>query len=112
MVCQFLITFLFPLSLSEGKLGAAVSFSTPVDPITAATEGQDPAARRQLRPGQRGGDRGERTGKQLEVKAAAAAAAGGRRWMNSTPQDQSATRSHSRSSNVPLLAAPTRPYPP
>ncbi|KAK5933673.1 hypothetical protein CgunFtcFv8_014135 [Champsocephalus gunnari] len=39
MVCQFLITFLFPPSLSEGKLGAAASFSTPVDPISVTTEG-------------------------------------------------------------------------
>ncbi|XP_042263161.1 elastase-1-like [Thunnus maccoyii] len=60
----------------------------------AATEGQDPAARRQLRPG-RWGTVGESRGKQQEVKAAAA---GGRRWMTSTPQDQSGTRSHSRSS--------------
>ena len=39
MVCQFVITFLFPPSLSEGKLGAAAFFSTPVDPIAATTEG-------------------------------------------------------------------------
>lgn len=87
----------FPLSSNthRGRLGALASFSSPADPITAATEGQDPAARQQLRPGQEG-NRGEGRGKQLEVKAAAAA--GGQRWMNSTPQDQSGTRSHSRSS--------------
>jgi len=36
------------------KLGAAASFSTAVDPVPAATEGQDPAAWWQLRPAPRG----------------------------------------------------------
>lgn len=82
-----------PLSSStqRGRLGALAFFSTPADSITAATEG--PAARRQLRPGPERRPGGEQRGQQLDAKAAA-----GRRWMNSTPQDQSGTCSHSRSS--------------
>lgn len=94
MVGQFLITSPLSSISQGGKLGAAASFSPSVDTIMAATEGQDPAAWRQLRPG-RWGTVGEKRVRQNEVKAAAA---GGRRWMTSTPQDQSGTRSHTRSS--------------
>lgn len=100
MVVKFLITSPPPCITEWGRLGAAASFSTPVDPISAAAEGQEAAARRQLRPEQRG-NRGEGTGERERGRAARGentAAAGGRRWMNSTPQDQSGTRSHSRSS--------------
>lgn len=103
--------FPLPSTTQWRNLGAAASFSTPVDPNNTATEGLDLAVRRQLRPEQRG-NRGEGTGKQLEVKATT----GGRRWMNSTPQDQSGTSSYSRSSFSSsmqhLIPAPQKPHHP
>lgn len=85
-----------PLSSStqRGRLGALAFFSTPADRFTAATEGT--AARRQLRPGpERGPGGGKGASSSMRRQQAAT---GGRRWMNSTPRDQSGTCSHSRSS--------------
>lgn len=72
-----------------GNPGQAESFSTPLDLFIAAVGARTlheacscdhRAVEQELRP-----------------RAAVAAATGGLRWMNTTPQDQSGTRSHSRS---------------
>ncbi|KAG7493898.1 hypothetical protein JOB18_018561 [Solea senegalensis] len=82
MVGQFLVTAPPPSIITQrGKLRAAASFSTPVEPITTAAKGQAPdsmaAAETRLEEERgRGG-----TGKKHEAKAAAVT--GGRRWMNS-----------------------------
>lgn len=48
------VSFSLSLPLQHwGKLEALAFFSTPADPIMAATGSQDPAAGRQLGPGQK-----------------------------------------------------------
>lgn len=90
--CQFLITFLWH-SVREAWSGSLLfHFSRPYHRCIRGPGPSSTAAA-----GTRAeGERGETRCKHLEVKAATAA--GGQRWMKSTPQDQSGTRSHSRSS--------------